>query len=75
VLFDKEGGVRYIRESQKRKNLTSAEIFFVPFQRVQIGEFVPMRVILEDKETPLPFHYLDTLEAASKSLHSAQYTI
>lgn len=51
-----------IRESQKRKNCTSAEIFFVPFQRINISEFIPLRILMEDKETPLPFHYLDTLE-------------
>uniref|UniRef100_A0A915DYH9 J domain-containing protein n=1 Tax=Ditylenchus dipsaci TaxID=166011 RepID=A0A915DYH9_9BILA len=62
VLFDKEGGVRLIRESQKKKSATSAEIFFVPFQRINISEFIPIRTLMEDKETPLPFHYLDTLE-------------
>jgi len=43
VLFDKEGGVRYIRESQKKKNCTSAELFFVPFQRINLSEFIPIR--------------------------------
>ncbi|KAI1717121.1 dnaJ domain-containing protein [Ditylenchus destructor] len=62
VLFDREGAVRLIRESQKKKKETSAEIFFVPFERVNISEFIPIRVLMEDKETPLPFHYLDTLE-------------
>jgi hypothetical protein len=51
-----------MRESQKKKSVTSAEIFFVPFQRVQISEFVPMKVLLEDKDTPLPFYYLESLE-------------
>ncbi|KAI6201157.1 J domain-containing protein [Aphelenchoides besseyi] len=62
VLFDKEGGVRMIRESQKRKKDVCAEFYFVPFDRVHIGEFIPMRYFMEDKETPLPFHYLDALE-------------
>lgn len=56
------GGVRLIRESQKKKGYTAAEVFFVPFHRIHLSEFVPMRHIMEDKETPLPFHYLDTLE-------------
>ncbi|KAI6187885.1 J domain-containing protein [Aphelenchoides besseyi] len=38
------------------------EFYFVPFDRVHIGEFIPMRYFMEDKETPLPFHYLDALE-------------
>ncbi|KAH7724462.1 DnaJ domain-containing protein [Aphelenchoides avenae] len=76
VLFDKEGGVRLIRESQKKKGYTAAEIFFVPFHRIHLSEFVPMRHIMEDKETPLPFHYLDTLETQGKgSIHSVKYKI
>jgi len=62
VLFDREGGVRLIRESQRKKNFTSAEIFFVPFDRISISEFIPMKFFMEDKDTPLPFHFLDTLE-------------
>jgi len=62
VLFDREGGARIITESQKRKKDVSAELYFVPFDRVNVGEFIPMRHYLEDKETPLPFHYLDSLE-------------
>jgi len=65
VLFDKEGGVRLIRESQKRKNYTSADIFFVPFNRINIYEFIPIKFFIEDKETPLFFHTLDTLETES----------
>lgn len=62
VIFDKEGGVRIIQESNKRKGCTAAEIFFVPFNRVNLSEFIPMKFYMEDKETPLPFHLLDTLE-------------
>ena len=80
VLFDKEGfliyqlkhhyiynigGVRLIRESQKKRNSTSAEIFFVPFKRANICEFIPLKFYIEDKETPLSFHTLDTLETES----------
>ncbi|TKR77602.1 hypothetical protein L596_018537 [Steinernema carpocapsae] len=62
VLFDKEGGVRIMQESMKKKTCTCADIYFVPFQRVNISEFIPMKYYMDDKETPLPFHYLDTLE-------------
>ncbi|KAI6176696.1 DnaJ domain protein [Aphelenchoides bicaudatus] len=62
VLFDKEGGARIITESQKKKKDVAAELYFVPFERVNVAEFVPMRHYLEDKETPLPFHYLDAIE-------------
>jgi len=62
VLFDREGGARIITESQKRKKDVSAELYFVPFDRVNVGEFIPMRHYLEDKEVPLPFHYLDSIE-------------
>ncbi|KJH48665.1 hypothetical protein DICVIV_05224 [Dictyocaulus viviparus] len=57
VLFDKEGG-----ESQKKKAGTQAEMFFVPFTIANLGEFVPMKFHMEDRDTPLAFHYLDTLE-------------
>ncbi|CAD5221460.1 unnamed protein product [Bursaphelenchus xylophilus] len=63
VLFDKEGGVRMIREGQKKKSSVTAEFYFVPFPRVHIGEFIPMKFYLEDKDTPLTFHYLDALES------------
>ncbi|EYB84276.1 hypothetical protein Y032_0320g2399 [Ancylostoma ceylanicum] len=62
VLFDKEGGVRMIQESQKKKSGTQAEMFFVPFTIANLGEFVPMKFHMEDRDTPLTFHYLDTLE-------------
>ncbi|KAE9420233.1 hypothetical protein Angca_009490, partial [Angiostrongylus cantonensis] len=62
VLFDKEGAVRMIQESQKKKSGTQAEMFFVPFTIANLGEFVPMKFHMEDRETPLAFHYLDTLE-------------
>uniref|UniRef100_A0AC35TS64 J domain-containing protein n=1 Tax=Rhabditophanes sp. KR3021 TaxID=114890 RepID=A0AC35TS64_9BILA len=64
IIFDKEGGVRQIQESQKRKAYTSAELFYVPFKRVDISEFVPMKYYMEDKnkDIPIAFHYLDTLE-------------
>nr|CDJ84240.1 Heat shock protein DnaJ domain containing protein [Haemonchus contortus] len=63
VLFDKEGGVRMIEESQKKKSAgTQAEMFFVPFTIANLGEFVPLKFHMEDRDTPLTFHYLDTLE-------------
>ena len=62
ILFDREGGARIITESQKRKKDVAAELYFVPFERVNVGEFVPIRHFLEDKETPMPFHYLDAIE-------------
>nr|CAD2170763.1 unnamed protein product [Meloidogyne enterolobii] len=68
VLFDKDGSVRDIKESQKRKHCTSAELFFLPFQRIEIPEFSPMHHLMEDKETPLPFHYLDALETQGANL-------
>uniref|UniRef100_A0A0K0F6Y6 DnaJ homolog subfamily B member 9 (inferred by orthology to a human protein) n=1 Tax=Strongyloides venezuelensis TaxID=75913 RepID=A0A0K0F6Y6_STRVS len=62
IIFDKDGGVRQIQESQKKKSCTSAELFYVPFDRIHIGEFVPLKYFMEDKETPITFHYLDALE-------------
>ena len=72
-----------IRESQKRKKDVASELYFVPFDRVHVGEFVPMKFYMEDKEvkiikkacecctfdfqTPLPFHYLDALETQGLS--------
>ncbi|CAI5445813.1 unnamed protein product [Caenorhabditis angaria] len=69
VLFDREGGVRLIQESQKRgKSGTQADMFFVPYTIANIGEFNAMKYHLEDKETPLPFHYLDTFETQTAQL-------
>ncbi|CAJ0942147.1 unnamed protein product, partial [Mesorhabditis belari] len=68
VLFDKEGGVRMIQESQKKKSCTQADMYFVPFQKINIGEFNPMKHHMEDKDTPLVFHYLDLLETQTAQL-------
>ncbi|GMT18852.1 hypothetical protein PFISCL1PPCAC_10149, partial [Pristionchus fissidentatus] len=68
VLFDKEGGVRLIQESQKKKSCTMASMFFVPQQIANLEEFVPMKFHMEDRDTPLTFHYLDTLEAQAAHL-------
>ncbi|MFH4984740.1 hypothetical protein AB6A40_011449 [Gnathostoma spinigerum] len=65
VLFDKDGGVRMIEESNKKKGCTSAELYFVPFRKASMSEFIPLKFYMEDKDTPLPFHYLDTLEMVS----------
>ncbi|KAF7634878.1 J domain-containing protein [Meloidogyne graminicola] len=73
VLFDKDGSVRDIRESQKRKHCTSAELFFLPFQKVDIPEFTPIHHLMEDKDTPLPFHYLDALETQGANLSELSY--
>ncbi len=64
ILFDKEGGVRQIEESRKKKGYTAAELFFVPFDRVNLSELFPMK-FFEDKEVPVHFHLLDGLEPSS----------
>ncbi|PAV60467.1 hypothetical protein WR25_10593 [Diploscapter pachys] len=68
VLFDRDGAVRMIKESQKKKHFTQADMFFVPFPVANIEEFAPMKHMMEDKETPLPFHYLSTLESQTAQL-------
>lgn len=76
VLFDREGGVRTIRESQKKKSSTAAELFFVPFDRINLSEFIPLKFYMEDKDTPLSFHFLDTLEMqASHSLEVREHIL
>lgn len=65
VLFDKEGGVRQIEESSKRKQHTTAEMYFVPFDHMQLSELFPLKFFQEDKETPLQFHLLDTFEPSA----------
>lgn len=50
------------QESNKRKGCTAAAIYFVPFDRANLSEFIPMKFYMEDKDTPLSFHLLDTLE-------------
>lgn len=69
VLFDKEGGVRMIQESGRRgKSGTQADMFFIPHTVANIQEFNPMKYHLEDKETPIAFHYLDTFEMQTATL-------
>ncbi|PIC39710.1 hypothetical protein B9Z55_011310 [Caenorhabditis nigoni] len=69
VLFDKEGGVRMIQESGKRgKAGTQADMFFVPYNVANIQEFNPMKYHLEDKDTPIAFHYLDSFEMQTATL-------
>lgn len=65
ILFDKEGGVRQIEESAKRgKQFTTAEMYFVPFDHMQMCEFFPMKFFMaDDKEVPPMFHLLDTFES------------
>lgn len=72
ISFSTPSGVRIFvidvisspfQESQKRKSCTMASMFFVPQQIANLEEFVPMKFHMEDRETPLTFHYLDTLEA------------
>ncbi|KAI6199002.1 J domain-containing protein [Aphelenchoides besseyi] len=72
VLFDKEGGVRMIRESQKQRTDVCAEFYFVPFDRVHIDELVPIRNFNEDKETPLPFLHLEALETEASEILEAR---
>uniref|UniRef100_A0A914XR76 J domain-containing protein n=1 Tax=Plectus sambesii TaxID=2011161 RepID=A0A914XR76_9BILA len=62
VLFDKEGGVRKIEESARRKHHTSAELYFVPFDRANMSELIPLKFYMDDKEVPVEFHLLDGLE-------------
>jgi len=59
ILFDREGGVRAIEESQRNSKSTVAEMFFVPFDHMRLMPMFPMKFYAEDKETPLPFHLLD----------------
>lgn len=65
ILFDSDGGVRQIIESVNRKKCTFADMFFVPFDTARMSEFIPLKFYAEDKETPIQFHLLDTLETAS----------
>jgi curved DNA-binding protein CbpA len=62
VIFDRDGSVRAIQESQKKKSHTVAEHFFVPFTKNNMTEFIPMKFYMEDRDTPLTFHVLDSLQ-------------
>lgn len=52
-------------ESSKKKKSTAADMYFVPFDRMQLSEFFPIKFFMDDKEVPLNFHLLDTFEPAS----------
>ena len=62
IIFDLDGSVRAIQESQRKKPYTVAEHFFVPFTKNNMSEFIPMKFYMEDRDTPMPFHLLDTLQ-------------
>ncbi|KRX41356.1 Chaperone protein dnaJ 15, partial [Trichinella sp. T9] len=65
ILFDKEGCVRTMWESQKLKRYTSAEAFSLPFDVVRITNVFELNVLREfDKEVPIQFHLLDGLQTA-----------
>lgn len=59
VMFDREGGVRAIEESQKHSKCTRADMFFVPFNHMRLTPMFPLKFYAEDKETPLQFHLLE----------------
>jgi len=62
VLFDKEGAVRKLQDSDKKRNYTAAEMYFVGKDRANYVELIPFKALMEDKDTPLQFHLLDGLE-------------
>lgn len=62
MIFDKEGGIRKMEDSQKKNKQTVADLFFVPFTKNNISEFIPLKFHMEDRDTPITFHYLDTLQ-------------
>jgi hypothetical protein len=45
------------------KKFTAAEFYFVPFDRANLSELFPLK-FMDDRETPLQFHFLDGLEPA-----------
>ena len=66
VLFDRDGAVRMMEESQKKKSHTVADLFFVPFTKNNLSEFIPMKFYMEDRDTPISFHFLDPLQAQGR---------
>lgn len=68
--------MRLIRESEKKKYGTTAEIFFVPFQLIHVGEFNQFKFIMDKKTTPMEFHSLDEIETiAAHTLEKREHIL
>lgn len=75
VLFDRDGAVRMMEESQKKKSYTVADLFFVPFTKNNLSEFIPMKFYMEDRDTPISFHFLDAIQAQGRGFLQFMYDI
>ncbi|VDO93050.1 unnamed protein product [Soboliphyme baturini] len=69
ILFDKEGDVRQIQESFRRKqatrkkHCTSAEMYFISSALLRLSEFSALKFFNEaEQDVPIEFHLLDGLE-------------
>ena len=68
-IFDNDGNVRLVEESQKRKRHSEANLYVVPFARYQLMETMPLSMMKHlDEEVPPVFMILDTYDKDIKSL-------
>jgi hypothetical protein len=43
-------------------------MYFVPFERAEIFEIIPLKFYMDDKDVPVQFHLLDGLETIGAHL-------
>lgn len=63
VFFDKDGQVNIVEESQSKKKKSEANLFFVPFERYNLSDSMPLSMLKKmDEDIPPVFMILDTFE-------------
>lgn len=71
VFFDKEGQVNMVEESQqgKKKKNSEANLFFVPFERYNHTDTMPLSMMKKlDEDVPPVFMILDTFEKEVRTM-------
>ena len=70
VFFDKDGQVNIVEESQTKKKRSEANLFFVPFDRYNLSETMPLSLLkkIQDEDVPPVFMTLDTFEKECRTI-------
>ena len=69
AFFDREGAVRVVEESQKKKRNSECNVYFVPFSRYNLIDEMPLaRLRSLDEDLPPVFMILDTFDKDVRTL-------
>ena len=61
ILFDKDGATRQFEDSEKRRNGTEVDMYFVQWDRYNMSDLFPLKFMTDD-EVPISFRRLDGFE-------------